>query len=89
MEFLYADGQRKALASDGLAGLQHYTPACQGKLKQDWKLIKVRQRVEPPSHVLPVSPLILLGMAGLAVGVNLPLLVCFDGVLRSDELCHT
>ena len=71
VEFLYADGERKGLASDGLAGLQHFMPECQGRLKQAWKLVKVWQRVEPPNRVLPLSLLVLLGMAGMAVGFEL------------------
>ena len=35
IEFSYADGQRKGLASERLAGLQHFMPACQGKIWQD------------------------------------------------------
>ena len=93
IEFLYADGQRKGLASDGLAGIQHFIPQCVGKLRQSWKLLKVWQRVEPPVRVLPLSPLVLLGMAGLAAGLKLAdvaagLLICFDGMLRSGELYH-
>jgi len=91
LEFLYADGQRKGLASDGLAGIQHFLPRCIGRLRQSWKLLKVWQKVEPPMRVLPISPLILLGMAGLAARLGLQdvaagLLVCFDGMLRSGEL---
>ncbi|CAE7765025.1 unnamed protein product [Symbiodinium sp. CCMP2592] len=90
VEFLYADGERKGLASDGLAGLHFYLPQCHGRLKLAWKLVKVWQRIEPPMHVLPLSPLVVLGMAGLAAGVGLSevaagLLVCFDGLLRSGE----
>ncbi|CAE7439662.1 unnamed protein product [Symbiodinium sp. CCMP2592] len=91
VEFLYADGQRKGLASDGLAGLQYFLPECQGHLKLSWKLVKVWQRIEPPMRVLPLSPLLVLGMAGLAACLALPdiaagLLICFDGILRSGEL---
>ena len=91
LEFLYADGQRKGLASDGLAGIQHFLPRCIGRLRQSWKLLKVWQKVEPPMRVLPLSPLVLLGMAGLAARLRLQdvaagLLICFDGMLRSGEL---
>ena len=91
VEFLYADGERKGHASDGLAGLQYYLPQCQGRLKLAWKLVRVWQKVEPPMRVLPRSPLVVLGMAGLAAAVQLPEiaaghLVCFDGILRSGEL---
>ena len=42
-------------------------------------------------RVLPLSPLVLLGMAGLAARLQLRdvaagLLICFDGMLRSGEL---
>ena len=91
LEFLYADGQRKGLASDGLAGIQHFLPRCIGRLRQSWRLLKVWQKVEPPMRVLPLSPLVLLGMAGLAARLRLRdvaagLLICFDGMLRSGEL---
>ncbi|CAE7825917.1 unnamed protein product [Symbiodinium sp. CCMP2592] len=91
VEFLYADGERKGLASDGLAGLQYFLPQCQSRLKLAWKYVKVWQRLEPPERVLPLSPLLVLGMAGLAAALHQPeivagLLVCFDGILRSGEL---
>ena len=92
VEFLYADGERKGLASDGLAGLQYYLPQCQGKLKLAWKLVKAKvwQEIDPPMRVFPLSPVVVLGMAGLAAAIKLPevaagLLVCFDGILRSGE----
>ena len=55
-------GQRKGLAGDGLTGLQYFLPACAGRLKQSWKLVTVWQRVEPLARVLPLSPLLLLGV---------------------------
>ena len=92
VEFLYADGERKGLASDGLAGLQYYLPQCQGKLKLNLKLVKAKvwQEIDPPMRVFPLSPVVVLGMAGLAAAIKLPevaagLLVCFDGILRSGE----
>ena len=91
IEHLYADGQPKGLASDGLAGLQYFLPSSAGKLKHAWKLTKVWQRIEPPLRVIPLSPALVLGFAGLAAEFQLSsvaagLLLCFDAMLRSGEL---
>ena len=91
LEHLYHDGEYKSFASDGLAAIQYFLPPCVGKLKHAWKLAKVWQRLEPPRRVLPISPLLTLGFAGVCyhlgcVAECAGLLVCFDAMLRSGEL---
>ena len=43
VEFLYVEASAKAWPPMGLAGLQYFMPACQGKLKLAWKYVKVWQ----------------------------------------------
>ena len=88
IEHLYADGQPK---SDGHVGLQYFLPSSAGKLKHDWKLTIVWQRIEPPLRVIPLSPALVLGFAGVAAEFRLSsvaagLLLYFDTMLRSGEL---
>ena len=49
------------------------------------KVVKVWQRVQPLQRVLSLSPFILRGTAGMAVGIGLPsvtagVLICVDGM---------
>lgn len=64
-----------------------------GRLKHSWKFAKVLQKLEPPRRVLPLSPLIALALAGCCLRFSLQreaaaLLVGFDAMLRSGELCR-
>ena len=91
LEYAYSEGEHKSLASDALAGLQHFVPQSVGLLKHSWKLAKVWQRLEPPVRVLPISPLLVLGFAGAALALGYMseaalLLVGFDTMLRSGEM---
>ena len=91
LEHIFHDGQHKSLASDGLAGIQHFIPQALGRLKHSWKLAKVWQKLEPPRRVLPLSPLIVRAMAGAAWSLGFlaeasGLLLAFDAMLRSGEL---
>eukprot|EP00435_Cladocopium_sp_Y103_P070422 s223_g35.t1 len=45
LEHIFHDGQHKSLASDGLAGLQHFMPQALGRLKHSWKLARVWQKL--------------------------------------------
>ena len=93
VEFAYAEGEHKSLVNFALAGLQFFLPACVGKLKQAWKLVRVWHRLEPPLRVLPISPLLIGAFAGAAIRMGLvaegaAFLVGFDCMLRSGELYH-
>ena len=95
LEFSYADGQRKGLASERLAGLQHFMPACQGKIWQDEASAEACQSLagsRAASTSATAQPSNPAGNAILA-GINLSfvaagLLICFDGMMRSGELYH-
>lgn len=91
LEHIFHDGQRKSLASDGLAGLQYHMPQSMGRLRRSWKLVKVWQKLEPPRRVLPISPLVIGAFAGVACELGYlaeasAMLVGFDAMLRSGEL---
>ena len=40
LEYAYSEGEHKSLASDALAGLQHFVPQSVGLLKHSWKTCK-------------------------------------------------
>ena len=91
LEHVYADGLPKGYASDGLAALQHFLPEICGKLRHSWRLLKTWHKIEPPLRVLPISPVMIAGMAGLCVQLGwcrpaAALLVGFDCLLRPGEI---
>lgn len=91
VEACWAEGATLGEANDALSGLTHFLPRVAGKLRQAWRLTKAWGRAEPPTRAAPISPLIVLGLAGAAIrcdllGVAAGLLVGFDGMLRSGEI---
>ena len=91
LEHVFSEGEHKSLANDTLAGLQFFLPSVRKRLHVSWKLCKVWHRIEPPQRAVPISPQLLVGLAGLAwVGglraVGAALLVGFDCMLRTGEL---
>lgn len=91
VENLFFEGEAKGLASDGLASLQHYLPQCCGQLRLSWKLVRAWQKIEPPTRVVPLSPLLTKAFAGACVLTGrIPqaavILLAFDALLRPGEL---
>lgn len=91
LEHIFAEGMPKGYGSDALAALQHFLPEVSGKLRNSWRLLKAWNKMEPPVRVLPMSPLIIAGMAGLCAklgwcGPAAALLVGFDCLLRPGEI---
>ncbi|CAE7606234.1 unnamed protein product [Symbiodinium sp. CCMP2592] len=91
LEFAYSEGESKSLASDALAGVHYFLPPAVGMLKHSWKLAKIWHRLEPPLRVLPLSPMLVFGFAGAAVGMGFiheaaGIMIAFDAMLRSGEL---
>ena len=90
IESMWAGGEPAYHANDALAGLQHFLPL-KGHLICSWKLVKTWHKLEPPARVLPMHPLLLMGMAGLLwragqQDIAALILVGFDCFLRSGEL---
>ena len=91
VEHLYHEGDSYSMASDTLAAVQYYYQRSIGKLKFSWKLCGIWKRGEPPKRVLPLLPLNVLALAGLAIDLQrldlaALILIGFDGMLRTGEL---
>eukprot|EP00438_Fugacium_kawagutii_P036537 Skav228171 [mRNA] locus=scaffold1728:18157:20618:+ [translate_table: standard] len=92
LEHIFSEGEPKSLASDGLASLQFHLPALCGHFRSSWKMVKTWHRLEPPTRVVPLSPLLCLAFAGACIHCNriaeaAALLVGFDALLRPGEIC--
>lgn len=91
LEHIFADGLPKGYGSDALASFQHFLLEVAGKLRNSWRLLKAWNKIEPPTRALPISPLMIAGMAGLCArlgwcGPAAALLVGFDCLLRPGEI---
>ena len=87
---MWESGEPSYHVNDALAGLQHFLPL-KGKLILAWKLVKTWHKLEPPLRVLPMHPMLLMGMAGLLwragqQDIAALMLVGFDCFLRSGEI---
>ena len=91
IEHLYAEGEPKGYGTDVLAALQYFIPKVTGKLKYSWKLLGIWKRFEPPNRATPFTPIVVLGLAGLAASLKqydvcAIFLLGFDRFLRTGEL---
>lgn len=91
LEFIFSEGEPKSLASDGLASLQFHLPELCGHLRASWKLVKTWNRLEPPTRVVPLSPLLCRAFAGAClytgrIAEAAAILVGFDAMLRPGEI---
>eukprot|EP00438_Fugacium_kawagutii_P030551 Skav236000 [mRNA] locus=scaffold348:439265:442676:+ [translate_table: standard] len=91
VEFLWADGQGKTVASNTLAALQDKHPQLKGKLQESWRLRKTWSTHEVPNRAPPLPLDVLYAMVGLAdfqenPGMALTLLLAYHGLLRTGEL---
>ena len=90
VEYQWAEGEPNYISSNALAALQFFLPL-KGKLILSWDLLKTWHKKEPPVRVMPMHPLLLLGMAsyiGLKgyLDVAAMMLTGFDAILRSGEI---
>ena len=91
MEFLWQNGEGRALASDTVAGLQDHDPCLKGKLVCTWRLLKVWHTHEVPNRAPPIPERVLHAMVGYCLFHNkhlyaLSLLVGFYGMMRTGEV---
>lgn len=91
VEYIFFEGEAKGLASDGLASLQYHLPQSAGHLRMSWKLVRTWQKVEPPTRVIPLSPMLARAFAGACVlsgkiAEAAAILMAFDAMLRPGEL---
>ena len=90
IEAQWHEGESAYICNNALAGLQFYLPV-KGKLKSSWHLLKTWHKLEPASRVLPIHPLLVMGIAGLIsrigfISAAACLLIGFDCFLRSSEI---
>ena len=91
IEFLWAEGEGRATASNFLAALQDKDPKLKGLLPLSWRLMKTWTTNEVPNRAPPLTETILKAMAGWSFfnekfKFGLSLLVAFYGLLRTGEL---
>lgn len=90
VEAWWAEGEPYYVCSNALAALQFFLPL-KGKLTLSWDLLKTWHKKEPPVRVMPMHPLLLLGMAAYIarqgfIDVAALMITGFDAILRSGEI---
>ena len=91
LEFLWASGEGRGLASDTVAGLQDHDPRLRGHLLGSWRLLKAWHLNEIPNRAPPFGENVLQAMVGWAwfkeeYLFGLSLLLGFYGLLRTGEI---
>ena len=91
LEYLWAQGEGRATASNFMAALQDYMPKLKNKLPGAWRLMKTWTTHETPSRAPPLTETVLKAMVGWSVtkeyySFALSLMVAFYGLLRTGEL---
>ena len=91
LEYLWSEGEGRAVASNFLAAIQDYDPKIRGCLPSCWRLMKAWNAHELPSRAPPLPEPVLRAMVGWSFfhkkfQFGLSLLVGFYGLLRTGEL---
>lgn len=91
VEFLWSEGEGRALASDSIAALQDKDPSIKGHLSSSWRLMKTWSSNELPNRAPPLTEEALYTLVGHALFHDnhkfaLSLLLGFFGLLRTGEL---
>ena len=91
LEFLWASGEGRGLASDTLASLQDTSPSLRGAIPGAWRLLKTWHVHEIPNRAPPFPEKVLLSLAGYFIfhknpGMALSLLLGFYTMLRTGEV---
>ena len=91
LEFMWSEGEGRAMASTFLAALQDFDPKLKHMLPGSWRLMRTWTTHEVPSRAPPLTESILHAMVGWAVfhehlSFALSLLVGFHGLIRTGEL---
>ena len=91
LEFLWRNGEGRALASDTMAGLQDMDPRLKGQFQVSWRLLKVWHANEIPNRAPPFPESVIQAMIGYCTLhdlhlFSLSLLLGFYGMLRTGEI---
>ena len=91
IDWLWLNGEGRALASDTVAGLQDLDPKLKGHLSLTWRLLKTWHVNEIPNRAPPLPEPALFAMVGWSIFLHhhdfaLSLLLAFYGLLRTGEL---
>eukprot|EP00438_Fugacium_kawagutii_P017413 Skav229252 [mRNA] locus=scaffold2154:303067:303867:+ [translate_table: standard] len=91
IEFLWEEGYSKSEASYALASIQFHRPQVKGQLVWSWKLAKTWSQLELPTRATPLTPELLMSLAGQCFTWRKPrmgwlLVLGFTGLLRTTEL---
>ena len=91
LEYLWAEGEGRASASNFLAALQDHDPKLRGMLPSSWRLMKTWTTHEVPNRAPPLPEPVLRAMVGWSFfherfKFGIGLLVGFFGLLRTGEL---
>ena len=77
IEHLWSNGDGRALASDTVAGMQHFDARLKGALPLTWRLLKVWHHNELPNRAPPFPERVLLALVGHALLKNRHLFCSF------------
>ena len=91
LEYLWAHGYGRALASDTVAGLQDFDVRFRGTMPGAWRLLKTWSVNELPNRAPPLPQHVLHALVGWAffhhhVSFGISLLIGFYGMLRTGEI---
>ena len=91
LEYMWSEGEGRAMASTFLAALQDFDPKLKHMLPGSWRLMRTWTTHEVPVRAPPLTESVLKAMVGWAVfndhvNFGISLLVGFHGLLRTGEL---
>ena len=91
LEYLWAEGYGRALASDTVAGLQDFDVRLKGQLQGAWRLLRTWSQNEIPCRAPPLPAHVLHAMVGWSffhqhVTFGISLLLGYYGMLRTGEI---
>ena len=93
IEHLWEEGDTKSEASYTLAAIQFFRPQSKGHLQWSWKLAKAWNKIELPTRATPLTPDLLMSLAGQCFrwkqdNMGWLLVLGFSMFLRTGEILN-
>jgi hypothetical protein len=90
---LWQEGEAKSVASNLLAGMQHYSPTLKRRLPISWRLISAWQKTELPCRAPPLTWELVKAFCGKALALLRPdvaaaMIIAFHCLLRTGEMLN-